>query len=73
MSAFDAKRLGPRYRQKSLNGFALSAVYLTVCRLGGIHGGKKNAPDDSGAITFSGTCSGTLVGARSGAGAGAGV
>jgi hypothetical protein len=23
-------------------------------RLGGIHGGKKNAPDDSGAITFSG-------------------
>jgi hypothetical protein len=39
-------------------------------RLGGIHGGKKNAPDDSGAITFSGTFSGTLVGARSGAGAG---
>jgi hypothetical protein len=24
-------------------------------RLGGIHGGKKNTPDDSGAITFSGT------------------
>ena len=42
-------------------------------RLGGIHGGKKNAPDYSGAITFSGTFSGTLVGARSGAGAGAGV
>jgi hypothetical protein len=42
-------------------------------RLGGIHGGKKNAPDDSEAITFSGTFSGTLVGARSGAGAGAGV
>jgi hypothetical protein len=40
---------------------------------GGIHGGKKNSPDDSGAITFSGTFSGTLVGARSGAGAGAGV
>ena len=39
----------------------------------GIHGEKKNAPDDSGAITFSGTFSGTLVGARSGAGAGAGV
>jgi hypothetical protein len=56
-----------------LNGFALSAVHLTVCRLGGIHGGKKNAPDDSGAITFSGTFSGTLVGARSGAGVGAGV
>jgi hypothetical protein len=42
-------------------------------RLGGIHGGKKDAPDDSGAITFSGTFSGTLVGTRSGAGAGAGV
>jgi hypothetical protein len=42
-------------------------------RLGGIHGGKKNAPESSGAITFSGTFSGTLVGARSGAGAGAGV
>ena len=42
-------------------------------RLGGIHGGKKNTPDDSGAITFSGTFSGTLVGARSGGGAGAGV
>jgi len=42
-------------------------------RLGGIHGGKKNVPDDSEAITFSGTFSGTLVGARSGAGAGAGV
>jgi hypothetical protein len=41
--------------------------------LGGIHDGKKNAPDDSGAITFAGTFSGTLVGARSGAGAGAGV
>jgi hypothetical protein len=40
---------------------------------GRVHGGKKNAPDDSGAITFSGTFSGTLVGARSGAGAGAGV
>src|SRR5262249_11953573 len=38
-----------------------------------IYDGKKNAPDDSGAITFSGTFSGTLVGARSGAGAGAGV
>jgi len=42
-------------------------------RLGGIHGGKKNAPESSGAITFSGTFSGTLVGARSGAGAGAGA
>ena len=36
----------------------------------GIHGGKKNVPDDYGAITFSGTFSGTLVGACSGAGAG---
>jgi hypothetical protein len=42
-------------------------------RLGGIHGGKKNAPESSGAITFSGTFSGTLVGARSGAGAGVGA
>ena len=42
-------------------------------RLGGIHGGKKNAPVGSGAITFSGTFSGTLIGARSGVGAGAGV
>ena len=33
----------------------------------------EERPDDSGAITFSGTFSGTLVGARSGAGAGAGV
>ena len=37
-------------------------------RLGGIHGGKKNAPNDSELITFSGTFSGTLVGVRSGAG-----
>ena len=42
-------------------------------RLGGIHGGEKNAPESSGAITFSGTFSGTLVGARSGAGAGVGA
>jgi hypothetical protein len=42
-------------------------------RLGGIHGGKKNPPESSGAITFSGTFSGTLVGARSGAGAGVGA
>ena len=42
-------------------------------RLGGIHGGKKKVPDDSGAITFSGTFSGTLVGVGSGVGAGAGV
>jgi hypothetical protein len=33
----------------------------------------KNASNDAGAITFSGTLSGTFVGARSGAGAGAGV
>jgi hypothetical protein len=46
---------------------------MSVNRLGGIHGGKKNAPESSGAITFSGTFSGTLVGARSGAGVGAGV
>jgi hypothetical protein len=45
----------------------------TPCLSGRVHGGKKNAPDDSGAITFSGTFSGILVGARSGAGAGAGV
>jgi hypothetical protein len=45
----------------------------TPCLSGRVHGGKKNAPDDSGAITFSGTFSGTLVGVRSGAGAGAGV
>jgi hypothetical protein len=35
--------------------------------------GLKNASNDAGAITFSGTLSGTLVGARSRAGAGAGV
>ena len=64
--------LEPR-RLLSSTPFQSSSGECRFNRLGGIHGGKKNAPDDSGAITFSGTFSGTLVGARSGAGAGAGA
>jgi hypothetical protein len=58
---------------KQNTAFQSSSGECRFNRLGGIHGGKKNAPDDSGAITFSGTFSGTLVGARSGAGAGVGA
>jgi hypothetical protein len=59
---------------KQNTAFQSSSGECRFNRLGGIHGGKKNAPESSGAITFSGTFSGTLVGARSGAGGvGAGV
>jgi hypothetical protein len=64
---------GSRARPFGFRPFQDSSGECRFNRLGGIHGEKIKALDDSGAITFSGTFSGALVGARSGAGAGAGV